>query len=71
VGTQTYDCDAGLTSQAAKNSSGAELSKITYGWSKGDNLTTKPWVSRSDATARIAASGRTARTCTFRAWRSC
>ncbi|MFF3437583.1 LamG-like jellyroll fold domain-containing protein [Streptosporangium sp. NPDC002721] len=43
VNTQTYDYDTmdRLTAQAVKNSSGTELSKITYAWDKDDNLTTK------------------------------
>ncbi|MFC4900492.1 GH-E family nuclease [Streptosporangium amethystogenes subsp. fukuiense] len=43
VNTQAYVYDAvdRPTSQTLKNSSGAELSKIVYGWDKDDNLTTK------------------------------
>jgi RHS repeat-associated protein len=43
AGTQSFDYDAldRLTAQTLKNGSGTELAKITYGWDKDDNLTTK------------------------------
>jgi RHS repeat-associated protein len=41
--TQSFDYDAmdRLTGQTLKNGSGTQLAKITYGWDKDDNLTTK------------------------------
>ncbi|MGP4105033.1 LamG-like jellyroll fold domain-containing protein, partial [Nonomuraea sp. KM90] len=41
--TQTigYDDLGRATSQTLKNSTGTEIAKITYGWDKDDNLTTK------------------------------
>ncbi|MGI5274205.1 LamG-like jellyroll fold domain-containing protein [Nonomuraea sp. CA-218870] len=41
--TQTFDYDAmdRLTGHTLKNGSGTQLAKITYGWDKDDNLTTK------------------------------
>ncbi|MEU8202723.1 LamG-like jellyroll fold domain-containing protein [Streptosporangium sp. NPDC049046] len=43
VSTQTYGYDTvnRLTSHSVKNSSSTELAKITYGWDKDDNLTSK------------------------------
>ncbi|MFC4005817.1 RHS repeat-associated core domain-containing protein [Nonomuraea purpurea] len=41
--TQTIDYDDldRVTGQALKNGSGTQLAKVTYGWDKDDNLTTK------------------------------
>ncbi|RVX42809.1 intein/RHS repeat-associated protein [Nonomuraea polychroma] len=41
--TQTFDYDNlnRVTGQTLKNGSGTQLAKITYGWDKDDNLTTK------------------------------
>ncbi|MGV9309878.1 RHS repeat-associated core domain-containing protein [Nonomuraea sp. NPDC003727] len=43
AGTQTYTYDAldRVETHTLKNGSGAQLSKITYGWDKDDNLTSK------------------------------
>ncbi|YCK38243.1 RHS repeat-associated core domain-containing protein [Actinomadura sp. ATCC 39365] len=43
AGTQTIDYDNmnRVTGQTVKNGSGTQLAKITYGWDKDDNLTTK------------------------------
>ncbi|MEV7807695.1 LamG-like jellyroll fold domain-containing protein [Microbispora sp. NPDC088329] len=43
AGTQSFDYDAmnRPTGQTLKNGSGTQLAKLTYGWDKDDNLTTK------------------------------
>ncbi|MEV5494716.1 polymorphic toxin-type HINT domain-containing protein [Nonomuraea fuscirosea] len=43
AGTQTFEYDDldRITGQTLKNGSGTQLAKITYGWDKDDNLTTK------------------------------
>ncbi|MEV5559817.1 hypothetical protein AB0L44_39750 [Nonomuraea wenchangensis] len=43
TGTQSFDYDAmdRLTGQTLANGSGTQLARITYGWDKDDNLTTK------------------------------
>ncbi|WP_271221309.1 RHS repeat-associated core domain-containing protein [Streptosporangium carneum] len=53
VNSQSYAYDAvdRLTSHILKNSSGAELAKITYGWDKDDNLTSKTTVGTAGAGA--------------------
>ncbi|MGP3913445.1 LamG-like jellyroll fold domain-containing protein [Nonomuraea sp. 10N515B] len=51
AGTQSFDYDAmdRLTGHTLKNGSGTQLAKITYGWDKDDNLTTKTTVGTAGA----------------------